>query len=87
MDNTNMIMGGATLGNTPSENGEVNTSQNMIGNVLSSSPSHFIAQYAKPHQQVRKYKIHRNDPCPCQSGKKYKNCCLASGEYEGYVSN
>src|SRR5687768_2209959 len=20
----------------------------------------------------------RNDPCPCGSGKKYKNCCLAS---------
>ncbi|MBC7261170.1 MAG: SEC-C domain-containing protein, partial [Chloroflexi bacterium] len=22
-------------------------------------------------------KIGRNDPCPCGSGKKYKNCCLA----------
>lgn len=21
-------------------------------------------------------KIRRNDPCPCKSGKKYKNCCL-----------
>ena len=21
-------------------------------------------------------KIGRNDPCPCGSGKKYKNCCL-----------
>jgi hypothetical protein len=21
-------------------------------------------------------KIGRNDPCPCQSGKKYKRCCL-----------
>ena len=20
-------------------------------------------------------KIHRNDPCPCGSGKKYKKCC------------
>jgi uncharacterized protein YecA (UPF0149 family) len=27
-------------------------------------------------------KIGRNDPCPCGSGKKYKNCCLASGKYE-----
>ena len=27
---------------------------------------------------IRKYdkKIGRNDPCPCGSGKKYKNCCL-----------
>ena len=24
----------------------------------------------------RKLKIHRNDPCPCGSGKKYKRCCL-----------
>ena len=27
-------------------------------------------------------KIGRNDPCPCGSGKKYKNCCLDSGKYE-----
>ncbi len=24
----------------------------------------------------RKKKVGRNDPCPCGSGKKYKNCCL-----------
>ncbi|MDD3223194.1 MAG: SEC-C metal-binding domain-containing protein [Clostridium sp.] len=24
---------------------------------------------------VKKKKIGRNDPCPCGSGKKYKNCC------------
>lgn len=23
-------------------------------------------------------KIRRNDPCPCGSGKKYKNCCMGS---------
>lgn len=28
-------------------------------------------------------KIHRNELCPCGSGKKYKNCCLKTGEYEG----
>ena len=22
-----------------------------------------------------KYKVRRNEPCPCGSGKKYKNCC------------
>ena len=26
-------------------------------------------------QPVRSEKIGRNDPCPCGSGKKYKNCC------------
>ncbi len=25
---------------------------------------------------VKKVKVGRNDPCPCGSGKKYKNCCL-----------
>lgn len=35
-------------------------------------------------QKVRKFdKIGRNDPCPCGSEKKYKNCCLSSGKYEG----
>jgi preprotein translocase subunit SecA len=27
-------------------------------------------------------KIGRNDPCPCGSGEKYKNCCMDSGKYE-----
>lgn len=27
-------------------------------------------------------KIGRNDPCPCGSGKKYKNCCMNTGKYE-----
>ncbi len=25
-------------------------------------------------------KIKRNDPCPCGSGKKFKNCCLVKGD-------
>jgi SEC-C motif-containing protein len=25
-------------------------------------------------------KVGRNDPCPCGSGKKYKQCCLAKGQ-------
>ena len=30
----------------------------------------------KRQPQVRKAKVGRNDPCPCGSGTKYKNCCL-----------
>ena len=30
---------------------------------------------AKSGAQIRRAKIGRNDPCPCGSGKKYKNCC------------
>ena len=32
-----------------------------------------MAEKNKP--QVKRVKIGRNDPCPCGSGKKYKNCC------------
>ena len=30
----------------------------------------------KRQPTVKKTKVGRNDPCPCGSGKKYKNCCL-----------
>ena len=30
---------------------------------------------AKKQPVVKKDKVGRNDPCPCGSGKKYKNCC------------
>lgn len=29
----------------------------------------------------RTVKLRRNDPCPCGSGKKVKNCCGIHGEY------
>jgi uncharacterized protein YecA (UPF0149 family) len=33
-------------------------------------------QQGPPKPIVRKEeKVGRNDPCPCGSGKKYKNCC------------
>jgi len=28
--------------------------------------------------------VGRNNLCPCESGKKYKKCCLNSGKYERY---
>ncbi len=27
-------------------------------------------------------KVGRNDPCPCGSGKKYKNCCLKNEQQQ-----
>ncbi len=35
-----------------------------------------IEAMKKEEKQKKKNKIGRNDPCPCGSGKKYKNCCL-----------
>ena len=37
-----------------------------------------LAQVAKDVIQLGREKIGRNDPCPCNSGKKYKQCCLLS---------
>ena len=37
---------------------------------------HITAQAQQNNTIVRTtHKIGRNDPCPCGSGKKYKNCC------------
>lgn len=42
-----------------------------------------LLRMRKQRPMMREHdKIGRNDPCPCGSGKKYKKCCLASGEYE-----
>ncbi|MFT7823379.1 MAG: preprotein translocase subunit SecA [Sulfurimonas sp.] len=39
----------------------------------------------KPITGTKKPK--RNEPCPCGSGKKYKNCCGRSGPKKGILSN
>lgn len=45
-------------------------------NVLSDEKRHEITkEYRASQIFVRESKIGRNDPCPCGSGKKYKNCC------------
>jgi preprotein translocase subunit SecA len=42
--------------------------------VTSSKPKKSIAQRPKIIRQPSKLKVGRNDPCPCGSGKKYKQC-------------
>ena len=42
-----------------------------------------IGDDAETPTLFRKQKIGRNDPCPCGSGKKVKNCCGINTEY-GY---
>ncbi|MEB5774082.1 UPF0149 family protein [Aeromonas caviae] len=41
--------------------------------------AHFLAQrqpVAPPSPVIASPKVGRNDPCPCGSGKKFKQCCL-----------
>ncbi|MDF2877261.1 MAG: motif domain protein [Clostridia bacterium] len=33
-------------------------------------------EYNKTKTVIKEKKIGRNDPCPCGSGKKYKQCCM-----------
>jgi len=38
-----------------------------------------IISAEKPEQPaINSEKVNRNDPCPCGSGKKYKNCCMSN---------
>ncbi|NOQ31925.1 MAG: preprotein translocase subunit SecA [Helicobacteraceae bacterium] len=37
--------------------------------------------------QVVTPKVKRNDPCPCGSGKKYKQCCGVSGPKKGHFAS
>ena len=32
-------------------------------------------KYLKGYRPIVSNKINRNDPCPCNSGLKYKKCC------------
>jgi preprotein translocase subunit SecA len=39
-----------------------------------------VPQKKQPVRKTAAEKIGRNDPCPCNSGKKYKKCCGGGGE-------
>lgn len=58
--------------------GQANIAQEVVSNQVN------MNKYVRPRKTrtvIREYdkKIGRNDPCPCGSGKKYKNCCLKEG--------
>ncbi len=49
---------------------------------LDKLPEYYLENYteSEPEQEmqgtvVNEYKVGRNEPCPCGSGKKYKKCC------------
>jgi preprotein translocase subunit SecA len=73
-------------GNLPSQNPQQNLQQARFQQapakpkqeqlVESRSEEEVQQKKEKPKQQpvVAEAKVGRNDPCPCGSGKKYKNC-------------
>ncbi|MCR4841716.1 MAG: SEC-C domain-containing protein [Eubacterium sp.] len=40
----------------------------------------FYKEQKKSRTIVKPKKVGRNEPCPCGSGKKYKNCCMRKDE-------
>ena len=63
-----------------------NKNESVVNNTIDNQKMmQAFAEYKKAHTpKIREYKIGRNDPCPCGSGKKFKHCCLSSGKYEEY---
>lgn len=51
---------------------------------LSTEDQPTVEKKNKPQRAVKKPK--RNEPCPCGSGKKYKNCCGQSGPKKGILA-
>jgi preprotein translocase subunit SecA len=45
-----------------------------------------VLEPTKNEPAVAEKKVARNDPCPCGSGKKYKNCCGMSGPKKGLLA-
>lgn len=48
---------------------------------VNTSDDEFAYPFGKPYVREKK-KIGRNEPCPCGSGKKFKNCCMGKGIYD-----
>ncbi len=51
-----------------------------MGHLIRSNraPAEIMELIAKKDSENRWQNVKRNDPCPCGSGKKYKNCCEAT---------
>ncbi len=59
-------------------------SSDLISNEYQELPSDTTDAQNSPYIAPTKPK--RNDPCPCGSGKKYKNCCGKSGPKKGLLA-
>ena len=84
--NTGMIMD--AVNNTADISEKNDAMQAAIDNDNMKKLQVLAQRYRDAHtQKVREYqKIGRNDPCPCGSGKKFKNCCLNTGKYDKYIA-
>ena len=45
-------------------------------NILTQEEKNILLKEYRQSCQAVSHKVGRNDPCPCGSGRKYKNCCI-----------
>lgn len=45
-------------------------------NILTQEEKNILLKEYRQSCQAVSHKVGRNDPCPCGSGRKYKNCCM-----------
>jgi preprotein translocase subunit SecA len=68
--------GGAAAAGAPAASGTAGPNGKKASDVVSQAADAVEAQAKAKAQPVRTGpKVGRNDPCPCGSGKKYKQCC------------
>lgn len=64
-------------------NAQVEKDTHTIEAAVQSQQANTFRYVGKTKTIIREYeKIGRNEKCPCGSGKKYKHCCLESGNFE-----
>lgn len=68
------------------ENTKVDNTQHVTSTAIGGGVD--MSKFVRPRKTrtiIRKFnkKVMRNDTCPCGSGKKFKNCCMGTGKYEG----
>jgi preprotein translocase subunit SecA len=67
---------------SPEEEAQKLAEQLKMQQELDNQEMKFNLSSSEEERKIEK-KVSRNDPCPCGSGKKYKQCCGKSGPKKG----
>jgi preprotein translocase subunit SecA len=69
---------GSTWVETSATHEEAQSTASMLANQQEGDDGTGTSEKLEPIRN-RGERVGRNDPCPCGSGKKYKNCCMRKG--------
>ncbi|AQW83504.1 preprotein translocase subunit SecA [Campylobacter pinnipediorum] len=68
------------------ENKDQENNVDSMKSSMQKKQDELMAENNTQNTPVREKKIPRNSPCPCGSGKKYKECCGKSGPKKGWLA-